>query len=564
MSIFNSRWSERSDAHLLFLFVITTITALVYFPYLDLAPLVNEETRRAIVAKELIERDNYFIATIAGESYTAKPLLFNWLIIAASSLTDGNITEWSARLPSVLGSIVLVISMYWFTRHWWSWLSRLFFVVILAFSPQIIRKTTSAEIDLVFACLVNLSLFSWFHYYQQKQETKAWLLSAVFIALAYLCKREAALLFYFLSIAGYLIYSKNSKQLASAGFFAAILIILAGVSLWLAPILSKYGLQVFVEQTANEINARSSDSGIGNYLFTSAIYPLEVFIALLPAGLLLIALFFKNNRRLLAQHYGEKFHFLLFIVLLNLIPFILLGKSNVRYYLPMFVPAFMLATMVFSQWQHLTVSTRIKNIISFYIPALILALLTLACTVIYFTKPLPGNSSYVLPVLAVASSIYLFVFIRANITNQRKSLFLVFCLAIGILVRIFDLGYSQPRVKENTEQLRNIPKMLLELEQIKRIENKEIVASPKISHGLYFYDDNKVVKPLNCKQTVQSNYLILEMVKNKVFKNTLPVTLKERIVWQSTYKKDKTIFLYQPENIGQPADYCANQSLGVK
>lgn len=529
---------------------------IIYLPMLTHVPLINEETRRALVAKELLETKQYFSATIAGEAYTAKPLLFNWLIIAASQFESGEVTLWSARIPPLVAAIILILFFIHYTQTWWSRKSAIFFAIIFVLSPQIIRKATTAELDMVFTLFVNLSLFSWFYYYQKKKISKAWIISCVFIALAYLCKREAALLFYILSIVGFLIWQQKLILVNNIGALVGLILVIVGISIWIVPIIHTYGTEVFLQQTAKEISARSHKSDIVSYIGSSLLYPIEVIAALLPSAILLPLLFVKNIRKRLHEVYAEKFIFCLFIAFINLIPFVLLGKSSVRYYLPMFPVNFILITMVFSQFNQLPISATLRNWLSFKLPLLMTVLAIVILITICVTQPLTLYAYWAFPFIVFTLLGFIVWSNRLKTEKFSSTNILYFCLALGIVVRIFDLGYTIPRAAVQTEKTRNIPDMLQQIKLVKETEKKMIVASPTFSHAVYFYDDEKIITPLNCKGIVTSDHLVLAISKKKQLLTDKYSAINANIVWQENYRKNKTIYLYSPIKVNAKPQYC--------
>ncbi len=65
-----------------------------------------DEARYACVAREMREGGHWFVPHLNGRPYADKPPLLFWLINAASLLTGGRINGVSARLPSLLGSVL--------------------------------------------------------------------------------------------------------------------------------------------------------------------------------------------------------------------------------------------------------------------------------------------------------------------------------------------------------------------------------------------------------------------------------------------------------------------------
>jgi len=60
---------------------LVILIALLYLPYLGHTPLIQEEPRRAIISQNMMDSGDYFVPILDNRIYTAKPPLFNWMII---------------------------------------------------------------------------------------------------------------------------------------------------------------------------------------------------------------------------------------------------------------------------------------------------------------------------------------------------------------------------------------------------------------------------------------------------------------------------------------------------
>src|SRR5207244_2081053 len=72
--------------------------------------LGSDEPRYAEVAREMLQRDDFFVPSLGAFPWFEKPILLYWLIDASYSLFG--ITEFAARLPSALCALATVILIY--------------------------------------------------------------------------------------------------------------------------------------------------------------------------------------------------------------------------------------------------------------------------------------------------------------------------------------------------------------------------------------------------------------------------------------------------------------------
>ena len=70
-----------------------------------------DEPRYAQVAREMLESGDWLVLRVNGEPYLEKPPLLFWAI-AAVSVPFGDITETTARIPSILAGLGTVVLTY--------------------------------------------------------------------------------------------------------------------------------------------------------------------------------------------------------------------------------------------------------------------------------------------------------------------------------------------------------------------------------------------------------------------------------------------------------------------
>lgn len=327
---------------------LLVIWALVYLPWLGLLDLVLEEPRRALVTRAMLETGDFWVPQVGGEIYTAKPPLFNWLM-ALSATLSGGLDEWSARLPSVVSVAALMVLMVWGARRWlrpWA-LAFLGFALLLA--PEFLAKGRLAEIETTFALLVAASLWFWVLLYRAGAEGwRLWVLPLVLVALAYLTKREPAVVFFYLAVGPFLLLQGRWRLLFQPGHFAGIAVAAALVGGWLAVMASRTGWSALWQTLQQEVLERGlSRQGWQEVIAHLLSYPWELMAAMLPFSLLIPLIAVAAVRTGVLERFGMLFTFAAVAVLANLPVYWLRGDVSVRYFLPMFPFALLIAAMVF-------------------------------------------------------------------------------------------------------------------------------------------------------------------------------------------------------------------------
>ncbi|MBI1192826.1 MAG: hypothetical protein GC205_06600 [Bacteroidetes bacterium] len=98
----------------LFLMVALPLLVFSLFWNLGASPAYLEEPRRAIVAMEMMFRDNAIVPTQLGKIYVNKPPVFNWLLMLGYRIS-GHYAEWIPRAVSVLSLLGMGFLVYRFS-----------------------------------------------------------------------------------------------------------------------------------------------------------------------------------------------------------------------------------------------------------------------------------------------------------------------------------------------------------------------------------------------------------------------------------------------------------------
>src|SRR5512143_3079590 len=75
-----------------------------------------DETRYAVVAREMKETGNWILPHLNGEVYAEKPPLFFWLVNLSTSFLGVN-NEFTNRLPSALAGFITFLVVCFFGKR---------------------------------------------------------------------------------------------------------------------------------------------------------------------------------------------------------------------------------------------------------------------------------------------------------------------------------------------------------------------------------------------------------------------------------------------------------------
>lgn len=127
----------------------------VYLVGLGSAGFHSTEGHRVIPAWEMLRSGEYLPTRMFETAYVRKPAGMPWVIAVSASVLGES--EFSARLPSALSAISLVVLSYIFAARWFGIAGALFAGLAQALSPQFWMVGRTAEIESVFLLGVFLT-----------------------------------------------------------------------------------------------------------------------------------------------------------------------------------------------------------------------------------------------------------------------------------------------------------------------------------------------------------------------------------------------------------------------
>jgi 4-amino-4-deoxy-L-arabinose transferase-like glycosyltransferase len=117
-----------------------------------------DEPKQAVVAQEMMGRLDYIHPTLNGLPYLENPPLYAWLVVLSSRIA-GRVNEFSARLPSALAAMCLLLVVYSLGRRLDHEVSGFLSALILATNYQFLSSARESTVDMTFALFVGLAVF---------------------------------------------------------------------------------------------------------------------------------------------------------------------------------------------------------------------------------------------------------------------------------------------------------------------------------------------------------------------------------------------------------------------
>ncbi len=471
---------------------LSALVVILYLPFLGDLPLIHEEPRRALIARSMMETGEFFVPMLLNEIYTAKPPLFNWLIAAFSS-PGGEVTEFTARLPSVIFLLLTAIIMVVGLRRYLSQSGQLFLGLAILLTPELMAKASIAEIEIVFVFFVTLSIWSWYLLYDRGcTGIRLWFIPLIVVAASFLTKREPSLVFFYFSVAPFLFFQKKYKELFSIGHIVSFTVMCLIIGSWLAVMVQSAGVDALLTSLQAEVVNRGLTSSPIDYVKHITTYPLQLFAALIPFSLLLIPLYMRDTRIFLRQRYGNLFVFCALAIVVNLPLYWFRGDAAVRYYLPMFPTILVLITLLFEICYQKYGIDRFTGVIRkgikfFSVTLVLLSILFLITSSISVWTSAPALLLpwYVVLITAIPVLVIAYKLMRSSFDELPKSMLPVLIGNLIVAKLLYFSAYLPYKI-ERVNKNRNGEIVMQKIESLVP-ENAKIQVLGHTHYALWFY-----------------------------------------------------------------------------
>jgi 4-amino-4-deoxy-L-arabinose transferase-like glycosyltransferase len=325
--------------------VLVGIGGLVLFCYgIERGELYRNETLRAQLAAEMLRSGQWVVPTLYGEPLLTKPPLQYWLV-AAASLPLGQVTETTARLPSVIGALALLVSLFLHLhRPLGSWGAALVALTMPA-TWLWLEKAPSAELDMMLTAWVGLALIAaWRALTAAEAGVRGpcwawWTVALLAVALGVLTKWTAWLYFY-AALVPFACWRGQGRQLFRPPHLIAVLLGVILVSLWVAGVCRVIGWETACRLILTEAQAKfvaSHHGGPPRWLET-LLHPAKILAATLPWSLWVLLTLHPRWWRSLDEPCRGVAQALSCWLWPNLVLFTLLPEHGTRHSFP-FMPA---------------------------------------------------------------------------------------------------------------------------------------------------------------------------------------------------------------------------------
>ena len=323
-------------------FIAIILTALLLLSGLGLRAMHKKsEARTSLVAREMLHSGNWLIPILNEELRLEKPPLYYWLICIASQFNGNKVSDTTARLPSALSGIFLVLLVYFWALKYQdqstpgdSWIGVVSAGMLLS-SPIFLGSARLSEIDTPLALFTSFSTYCiWRILYNKDknmEESKSsylWICCYLSVSLAFLLKGPIGIIIPFLPLLFVIrkpVFRIHRFKIHLLGIAIFLLIVLPWF-IYILKVVGQQGSGTFLE----EIKMRFSSGAIHTRPFY---YYIGIVLGMFP--ILSIPLPFA-----LIRWWKEKNspadRYLIWAFMANLIFFAILSSKRARYIIPLF------------------------------------------------------------------------------------------------------------------------------------------------------------------------------------------------------------------------------------
>jgi len=205
---------------------VAAIWAALYLPRLGDVPFRGEELTRALPGYMMLDTGRWIVPCVDGKDYFNKPPMVNWLVAASFAVT-GTVTEFSARLPSVL-MILAFVSLVMLTRSKWLELPGQLVVAVISLTTLMMAtRGRLIEIEATYVAFTGMAVLWWLNVWAAKgSRWSLWLMPALFLAAGALTKGPFHGVVFYSVVVGVLLYERRLRELVSIQHICGVLIIL--------------------------------------------------------------------------------------------------------------------------------------------------------------------------------------------------------------------------------------------------------------------------------------------------------------------------------------------------
>lgn len=244
------------QSDLLLLFALLFLVTFLYFSNVNnLALFDPDEPRYASSAIDMVKSGNWIVPYFNGYPRLNKPPFFYW--VTGLSFKVFNISEFSARLPSLIFSIGgIVIAFLWARLMWNRW--KAFCVgFFLAVCPLYFCISRLCITDMTMSFFLYLSLYYFYIGYEKRVYTnRNKILTYICLAMMFLTKGHIGIILFLLIVFVFLVTMHDLKYLSKMWYLQGFFVFASIVLPWSIMFIFDVGMNNAINLVSNETYGR--------------------------------------------------------------------------------------------------------------------------------------------------------------------------------------------------------------------------------------------------------------------------------------------------------------------
>ena len=161
---------DRNMAWMVLLMAIVTL-----LPFLGLNEFSTKgEPREAVVAMSMLQQNNWILPVNNGFDIPFKPPFFHWCI-AAFSMLQGYVSEFTSRLPSTIALIALLVSTFCFYARRKNSNVSIIATILTLTAFEVHRAGTNCRVDMVLTTFIVGAIYLLYRWWERGSRNLPWL-----------------------------------------------------------------------------------------------------------------------------------------------------------------------------------------------------------------------------------------------------------------------------------------------------------------------------------------------------------------------------------------------------
>lgn len=211
--------------------IVVLAWAAIYLPGLGSHELKGEEARRVLPGRTMMQTGDWIVPRSAGKIYNRKPPGINWATAAAIKIT-GRMDEWTVRLPSVLGILVLALVIAAAMRDFLGKDGALLAALITLTNIGFIEKGRLAEIESLYCAMFGIAIVSWIAQWRSGRTLAAWSFSLLVLGIGFLVKGPPHVWYFYAIVIAVLRQQKKTRELLTWQHGLGLILFFSAWSWW--------------------------------------------------------------------------------------------------------------------------------------------------------------------------------------------------------------------------------------------------------------------------------------------------------------------------------------------